>query len=42
MTTLNQILAAFTDAHEETFQAGYECGDSNWSTPPAVVGGDLW
>jgi hypothetical protein len=40
MTTLSQILAAFTDAHEEAFQSGYECGDSNWINPPTFRGSD--
>jgi hypothetical protein len=40
MTTLNQILAAFTDAYGETLQAGYECGDVNWIDPPLRVGSE--
>ncbi len=41
MTTVRSIIAAYTDAHGETVQLGYEQADSTWIDPPTVPGSDL-
>ena len=41
MYRLRDILAAFADAHSETYELGYDQGDSNWIAPPTIEGTDL-